>query len=326
MRVVTADFARCRRGRRPARAALDPRRAARAAARRGRRGRAAWPARGPEGRHQAQPTDEWQALRFAWRVMRAREVEHRDLHRCRSHARDRRRADEPRRRGEGGGDEAAAGSGQRRPLRDRRGLGCVLPVPRRPRCRRRGRRDRGRSARRLGARRGGDRGRRRARPGDGVHGQAALPALKGQVEGTARESWLSDSVFVIAVVSPAQDRERASAYRGAELADGQCPRLVGQRAASAAVAPAAASASVAITVSPAPVTSETSRAARQACPSTPCRDSHMPVLAARDQDATDSAPLTKRRARLARVLVVRIRACVAVSASGWLGVTSVRRA
>ena len=38
-------------------------------------------------------------------------------------------------------------------------------------------RDRGRAARRVGARRGGDRRRRRARPGDGVHRPAAFPAL-----------------------------------------------------------------------------------------------------------------------------------------------------
>ena len=40
-----------------------------------------------------------------------------------------------------------------------------------------GRRDRRRAARRIGARRGGDRRGRRARPGDGVHREAAFPAL-----------------------------------------------------------------------------------------------------------------------------------------------------
>ena len=53
----------------------------------------------------------------------------------------------------------------------------VLPVPRRRRRARGGRRGRGRPAGRLGARRRGDRRGRRARPRDGVHRHAPLPAL-----------------------------------------------------------------------------------------------------------------------------------------------------
>ena len=53
----------------------------------------------------------------------------------------------------------------------------VLPVRRRPAGRDRGRRDRGDPAGRLDARRRGDQGRRRARHRDGVHRDAALPAL-----------------------------------------------------------------------------------------------------------------------------------------------------
>ena len=58
------------------------------------------------------------ALRVA--RLRAREVEHRHLHRRRPHAGGRRRADEPRGRGEGGGDEGRAGPRSRSPDRSPR--------------------------------------------------------------------------------------------------------------------------------------------------------------------------------------------------------------
>ena len=58
------------------------------------------------------------------------------------------------------------------------GLGRVLPVPRRPRRAGRRRRDRCRAAGRVRARRRGDCRRRRARPGDGLHGPPAFPALR----------------------------------------------------------------------------------------------------------------------------------------------------
>ena len=84
-----------------------------------------------------QPTaEEWTALRFAWRVCAHVKSNAVDLHRRGSHAGGRRRADEPRRCGEGRGDEG----GRRIAARERRGVGRVLPVPRRARRgRRRGR-------------------------------------------------------------------------------------------------------------------------------------------------------------------------------------------
>ena len=65
-----------------------------------------------------QPTaEEWEALRFAWRDLRAREVEHRDLHRRAADAGDRRRPDEPRRCGQRRGDEGPRDrADQARPL------------------------------------------------------------------------------------------------------------------------------------------------------------------------------------------------------------------
>ena len=65
--------------------------------------------------------------------LRAREVEHGDLHRRGSHARGRRRADEPRRRGEGRGDEGGAGSlagsASPRPTRSFRSATASTPLP-----------------------------------------------------------------------------------------------------------------------------------------------------------------------------------------------------
>ena len=111
MRVVTADFgslARRRADRAPARAAIDSRRAARAAARRGRSKREApWPRDGLRvvTQRASRRAEEWQALRFAWRVMahvKSNTVIFTDRG---PDARDRRRSDEPRRRGQGGVDE-----------------------------------------------------------------------------------------------------------------------------------------------------------------------------------------------------------------------------
>ena len=165
-----------RRGPAGRRAALDPRRRPRPGARSRRRGAGAVAGlggRGPEGRHEASADRRGvagAALRLA--RLRPRQVEHDPVHRAGSHARRRRRADEPRRRGEGRGDE-----GRRQRPRQRRRLGRVLPVPRRPRRAGRGRRDRRRAAGRVGEGRRGHRRRRRARPGDGVHREAALPPL-----------------------------------------------------------------------------------------------------------------------------------------------------
>ena len=146
------------RRRRRARAAVDSRRRARAGARRGdaRRGsldRSARP--GSRSSTKRQPTAaEWQALRFAWRV-----CAHVKSNTVIFTAADR---------------TLAIGAGQMsrvdavkvavmkaaQPAPDLlrgigRGLGRVLPVPRRARCRRRRRRDGRRAAGRIGARRGG---------------------------------------------------------------------------------------------------------------------------------------------------------------------------
>ena len=113
------------------------------------------------------------ALRVA--RLRAREVEHRDLHRRAADAGDRRRADEPRRRGQRRGDEgrrrraaalagSVAASDAFFPFRD--GLDAVAR-PARPRS----------CSRAARARCRGHRRRRRARPRDGVHGDPAFPAL-----------------------------------------------------------------------------------------------------------------------------------------------------
>ena len=111
------------------------------------------------------------ALRVA--RVRAREVEHRHLHRRRSDARGRRRPDEPRRCREGGGHEGGGGA----LLGSVAASDAFFPFRDGLDARRRRRRDRGRAARRIGARRRGHRRRRRARPRDGVHGTAALQAL-----------------------------------------------------------------------------------------------------------------------------------------------------
>ena len=70
-------------------------------------------------------------------------------------------------------------------------LGRLLPLRRRPARRGRGGRDGGDPARRLDPRRGGDRRRRRGRPGDGLHRHAPLPPLEaavGRVSGRWRSS------------------------------------------------------------------------------------------------------------------------------------------
>ena len=76
----------------------------------------------------------------------AREVEHDRVHVGRPDACHRRRPDEPRRLGQGGDDEGHGLAG-----RIRRRIRRVLPVPRRDRCGRGGRCDRGRPARGIGA-------------------------------------------------------------------------------------------------------------------------------------------------------------------------------
>jgi phosphoribosylaminoimidazolecarboxamide formyltransferase/IMP cyclohydrolase len=125
------------------------------------------------------------AGRFALRLpnLQARQVERHRLREIRRDGRHRRRADEPRRQrphrkleGRGGGQ----GGGSRRgpDKRQRRRLGRLLPLRRRAPRLRRGRRHRGHPTRRLETRRRGHRSRRRARHGDGVHRDAAFPALR----------------------------------------------------------------------------------------------------------------------------------------------------
>ena len=137
----------------------------------------AWPSDGrPGGRHEARAIGsgvEGAALRLA--RVRPREVQHGHLHGRRPHAGRRGRPDEPRGRGQRRPDEGSV----------RRRFACgissrvrrVLPVPRRPRRGGGCRRDGGHSAWRVRARRGSHRGGRRARHRDGLHAEAALPAL-----------------------------------------------------------------------------------------------------------------------------------------------------
>ena len=166
-----------------ARAAIDPRRAARAAARRGDRS-ASRPGRAPTQVVTArQPTaEEWEALRFAWRVMahvKSNTVIFTDRHRTRAiGAGQMSRVDAVKvaTMKAAGWDSAVHAPARRHG----RGVRCVLSVPRRTRRGRRRRRDGRHSARRISARRGGDRGRRRTRPRDGVHGPEALQALSNR--------------------------------------------------------------------------------------------------------------------------------------------------
>ena len=129
---------------------------------------------------QRKPTeDELRALAFGWAVVKHVKSNAVVFASRRRHARDRRRRDLARRRDPPGAREGGARRHRSARLgaRERR----VLPVPRRPR----GGRGRGRhgvrAARRLGARRRGDRGGGSARRGDGLHGQAPLPALSVRV-------------------------------------------------------------------------------------------------------------------------------------------------
>ena len=98
-----------------------PRRSAIASTRRASRGRTAISRRSSRS---ARRPNEWTALRFAWRVCAHVKSNAVIFTGGRSHARRRRRADEPRRRGEGGGAEGrrgcAAGSRSRRPTRSSR--------------------------------------------------------------------------------------------------------------------------------------------------------------------------------------------------------------
>ena len=108
MRVVAADFERLRRGGR--RVPVDSRRDARAGARPRRRsaaGVAGRPAARRAARRDEARADGGGVAGAQVRVarVRARQVEHHHLHRRQPDAGDRRRADEPRRRGERGGDE-----------------------------------------------------------------------------------------------------------------------------------------------------------------------------------------------------------------------------
>ncbi len=127
--------------------------------------------------HPAQ-ADRRRAARPAVRVAccEVREVERDRLLRRRHDARGRRGPDEPRGQRAHRRDQGA----ERRSLARRLGgrLRRFLSVPRRPRRRRRSGRKGRDPAGRQHARRRGDRGRRRARRGDGVHRRPALPALR----------------------------------------------------------------------------------------------------------------------------------------------------
>ena len=138
-----------------------------------------WPTDGIKVVTKRQPTaDEWQAMRFAWRVMahvKSNTVIFTDAVRTLAiGAGQMSRVDavkvaSTRRRMEGRRRADAEGIGRR--------VGCVLPVPRWAGCGRRGRRHRRRAAGRIGEGCGSDCRRRRARPRDGVHRPAALQAL-----------------------------------------------------------------------------------------------------------------------------------------------------
>ena len=144
-------------------------------------GRGAWgPASLPEGFRVAtkrQPTtDEWQALRFAWRIcahVKSNTVIFTDARQTLA---------------VGAGQMSRVDAVNVAVMKAREGasiavgvggrIGRVLSVPRRPRrCRRCGR-DRRRAARRIRQGRRRHRRGRRPRPGDGLHGFPALPALK----------------------------------------------------------------------------------------------------------------------------------------------------
>ena len=119
------------------------------------------------------PTTKWKALQFAWTVVRH----------VKSNAIV--YANASRTIGIGAGqmsrvDSAALGDPEepRAASRRRDGLGRVLPLPRRTRCRRRGGDHRGRAARRLDPRRRGRGGRERARDDDGARGPAPLSPLE----------------------------------------------------------------------------------------------------------------------------------------------------
>ncbi len=123
-------------------------------------------------------------LMFAWAGVQVREVERHRVREGRHDHRRRRRPDEPRRLDADRRHEGPRRGPRAAGLGD--GLGRLLPVPRRPRRRRRARHHRRDPAGRLEARRRGDRGRRRARAGDGVHGDAAFPALREGDSGQGR--------------------------------------------------------------------------------------------------------------------------------------------
>ena len=198
MRVVIADFRPLARGGggagRDRELRIAARRRAGAGPRLGARGAAALDARGAArggpGRHEAEADRRGvagAALRLAG--LRAREVEHDHLHEPRPDAGDRGGADEPRRRREAGRDEGRSRRRCRRAGGARRiggGVGRLLPVPRRARCHCGRRGDGRRSAGRVGARCRGDCRGRRARPGHGLHGAEALPALRGAIGGQRR--------------------------------------------------------------------------------------------------------------------------------------------
>ena len=143
--------------------------------------------RRPQGRHQtrADRRKELDDLLFAFISVQTREIQRHRLRQGWRHGGRRRRPDEPPRfssriaaiRAAEVGRDRQAGCKVSPADRQRRRLGRLLPLRRRPAGRRRSGRHRHHPARRFDARQGSDRGRRRGRPRHGLHRDAPLPPL-----------------------------------------------------------------------------------------------------------------------------------------------------
>ena len=267
--------------RRGDRAAVDSRRDARAgSATASIEARQPWPTTLPRAArgHEAAPTaEEWEALRFAWRVcahVKSNTVIFTD---ARPDAGDRRRTDEPRRCGQCRGDESAGRRGRRCagsvaasdaffPFRD--GLDAVAAAGATAVVQPGG----------SVQRRRGHRRRRRARAGDGLHGPPPFQALSA---GSRRQARKRSTWLISHERAELGRRDR----RWSELADHDPGGFVGEARGlgCASRRRRARAPSVAMTVSPAPVTSATSRAARgKLALRLPSQQPHS-VFAARDQ-------------------------------------------
>ncbi len=212
--------------------------------------------------------------------------------------------------------------------------------------------DRDRPAGRLRPRRGDDRRRRRARPRHGLHRRPSLPALtpdprEARVDlaapvpptkaggaspfRSAREGGgRSAQPLECRPEATLAARTAASTSAGAACAVPTFPTTtpaaqLARAAASGRLAPAArARASVAITVSPAPVTSNTSRAAASTCTGgRPFSKRLMPCSPRVTRTARQPRSERTRRPAARRSPGPRTRSPVACSVSSWLGVTTV---